>query len=63
MDFLKITRDLLKAKAKSKNLTLLDIAIQSGLSYSWVCKISGGSLTNPSYQKLQTLHDFLSKLK
>jgi hypothetical protein len=63
MNFLEITRKLLKDKADKHKLTLLQIAIATDLSYSWVCKISGGSLTNPSYQKLQSLHDYLSKLK
>jgi len=61
MDFYTITHKLLKNRPPG--VSLQDIADAVGLSYSWVCKFSGGSLENPSYKKLQALHDYLSKLK
>lgn len=60
MDFYTITHNLLKNRPPG--LSLDKIAKDLKLSYSWVCKFSGGSLENPSYKKLQALHDYLAKL-
>lgn len=59
MNFLKITHDLLKKRPPT--ITLVQIAEDLDLSYSWICKLSSGNLKNPSYQKLQALHDYLAK--
>lgn len=59
MNFLKITRDLLKKRPDT--ITLVQIAEDLDLSYSWICKLSSGNLKNPSYQKLQAVHDYLEK--
>lgn len=61
MDFYKITSDLLKDRPPE--LSLQKIAEDLKLSYSWICKFSGGTLENPSYKKLQSLHDYLVKLR
>jgi len=61
MDFYKITHNLLKNRPPG--LSLQTIAEDLDLSYSWVCKFSGETLENPSYKKLQALHDYLVKHK
>jgi hypothetical protein len=48
---------------KPPEITLQVIAQELELSYSWVCKFSAKRITNPSYNTLQALHDYLSKLK
>lgn len=59
MNFLKTTLDLLKDKPS--DITLVQIAKDLKLSYSWICKLSSGDLDNPSYKKLQAVHDYLVK--
>lgn len=61
MNFLKITKELLKNRPPG--LSLQTIAQDLGFSYSWVCKFSAGNLKNPSYKKLQALHDYLVKVR
>ena len=44
-------------------ISLQDIARHTKLDYSWVCKFHSGAITNPTYNRLQKLHDYLIKLK
>lgn len=48
---------------KPPEITLQVIAEELKLSYSWVCKFSAKRITNPSYNTLQSLHDYLAKFK
>lgn len=34
----------------------------TGLNYSWLTKLAQGQITNPTIQRLQTLHDHLVAL-
>lgn len=61
MDFYKITHKLLENRPPG--LSLQTIAQDLNLSYSWICKFSAQTLDNPSYKKLQSLHDYLVKQK
>ncbi len=44
-------------------ISLQNIADDTKLNYSWVCKFHSGEITNPTYNNLQKLYDYLSKLK
>lgn len=44
-------------------ISLQDIANETDLNYSWLCKFHAGTITNPTYNNLQSLHDYLVKLK
>lgn len=44
-------------------ISLQDIAEATSLNYSWLCKFYSGTITNPTYKKLQKLNDYLTKLK
>lgn len=34
----------------------------TGLSYSWLTKLAQGAIPDPSFRRLQKLHDFLQSL-
>lgn len=44
-------------------LELKKIADDTELNYSWVCMFHQGRITNPTYNKLQKLHDYLLSKK
>jgi len=42
-----------------QNLTYMQIANESGLSYHWVQKFACGAIKNPTLSRIQKLHDYL----
>jgi hypothetical protein len=44
---------------KKCDLTLVEIATKSNLGVEWLRKLKGGSIPDPSVNKIQRLHDFL----
>lgn len=40
-------------------ISLKDIADETNLKYSWLCKFAAGDITNPTFKNLQALHDYL----
>lgn len=41
------------------DLPLAEIAKESNLGYEWLKKLKGGTIPDPSVNRIQTLHDFL----
>ena len=37
-------------------------SVSTRVSYSWVCKLARGEISNPTIQRLQRLHDYLQSL-
>ena len=48
-------------KKRPASLELKKIAKELGVSYSWILKFNQDEITNPSYNTLQSLHDYLLK--
>ena len=50
-------RELLAGRPQ--DLSLVKIAAETGLDYSWLSKFSQGRIPNPGVKSVQTLHDYL----
>lgn len=56
-----LDRTLSLLEEKSPELTLVKIAEDTELDYSWLCKFSQGRIPNPGVNGVQTLHDYLDR--